>query len=299
MRIVGKIPGTDDRCAVAIGFFDGVHRGHAALLCETVRIAHEKHLIPAVFTFSAEEPYKNMPLLTTEAEKERLLLSSGMETIFVVHFSEVADLSPETFIRDILHLSVFAEHAVIGTDFRFGKGAAGNAETLAASFPTTVVVPVTDGGVTVSSTRIREAVAAGDTENVRAWLGRDFGFSGTVVHGKALGRTLGFPTLNTFLPDGLIAPRNGVYAATVTVEGTEYAAVSNIGIRPTVEDGHRMNCESHLLHTSGDFYGKNADIRLHHFIRPEKKFDSVEALAAQITEDKKEAFRWMSRSISN
>lgn len=280
----------------AIGFFDGVHIGHRRLIEETLRVSEELRLVPAVFTFDASSSYKGMPLLITEEEKERLFFSYGIKTIFRVGFREIADLSPDAFVRDVLTDRLRVEYAVVGADFRYGRHASGNARTLAAAMQTVIVPPVTACGVTVSSTEIRRAVTDGDMERATAMLSRPFSLSGEVMHGKALGKSLGFPTLNLSFSAGMLLPKCGVYASCVTLSGREYAAVTNIGVRPSVEKVDTPNIESHLIDAYGDFYGQTARVELLHFLRAEQKFPSLDALTRAIGEDTENVRKWMNRS---
>ncbi len=298
MTVIGE-QASDKGYVAAIGFFDGVHAGHRALIGETLRIAETTGLIPAVFTFDASSSYKGMPLIISEAEKEGLLFSYGIQTLFRVDFREIATLSPETFVYEILQKKLGVVHTVVGQDFRYGYKASGSAETLPAAIPTVILPPVTAYGETVSSTAIRRAVEGGDMEKATAMLLRPFAFSGEVLHGKALGKNLGFPTLNLSLQTGMLLPKYGVYASRVTVAGQSYAAVTNIGIRPSVEDTAIPNVESHLIDVAGDFYGAVARVELLHFLRAEKKFPSPDALRSAIGEDTESVRIWMNKYIHN
>ena len=240
-----------------------------------------------------------MPRLITEEEKERLFFSYGIKTLFRVNFREIADLPPDVFVREILQDRLHVECAVVGEDFRYGRQASGDAETLAHAIQTVRIPPVTACGVTVSSTEIRRAVADGDMERATAMLSRPFTLSGEVAHGKSLGRNLGFPTLNLPLPRGMILPKCGVYASRVTLSGKAYAAVTNIGVRPSVERTDVPNIESHLIDASGDFYGETARVELLHFLRAEQKFPSIDALRRAIGEDTENLKKWMNRSTHN
>ena len=296
MTVIGEQK-ENARYAAAIGFFDGVHIGHRCLIAETLRVAAESGLTPAVFTFDASSSYKGMPLLITEDEKERLFFSYGIKTLFCVDFREIADLSPEAFVSDVLKRELHVECAVVGEGFRYGCHASGSVATLASAIRTVAVPPVTAYGVTVSSTEIRRAVTDGDMERATVMLSRPFSLSGEVLHGKALGKSLGFPTLNLSFPRGMLLPRCGVYASRVMLSGKEYAAVTNIGVRPSVENTACPNIESHLIDACGDFYGEIARVELLHFLRAEQKFPSLDALRHAIGEDTENVRKWMNRSI--
>jgi len=285
----------DRPLAVALGNFDGVHRGHQRLLSAVREVAAG---IPgcasAVWTFTTLAKDAVIPCLTTPMEKLRAIADAGVEYAVLEEFSAVRDLSPRVFAEEYLRNRLRCAAAVCGFNFRFGKGGVGDAESLTAylaplGIPVTVVQPVLSGCSLVSSTRIRSAVADGDMEEAAALLGRPFSICFPVLHGHQLGRTIGVPTINQNFPGGHIIPRRGIYACVCTVGDRRYAAVANVGTRPTVSDGDAVNCETHLLDYDGFLYGKSVRVTFFRRLRDEMKFPDVESLRLQIEKDAAEA----------
>lgn len=291
--------------AVALGFFDGVHQGHRRVIEKAVSLANG-HLIPAVFTFTMREggPSKKQGAgeITTLEQKIRILKKMGIRQIYAPDFSDFRNLSGEAFVRQILKEKMNAAAVCCGQDFRFGKGASCDAESLSRFCKTfglscTVLEEVMDGGEAVSSTRVRQAIAAGEMERARQLLGRRYFLDFPVEHGKALGRRLQFPTINQPIPPQMVLPRFGVYATMAQVDGKTYAGVTNIGVRPTVEKGMAPRAETYLIGFSGDLYGKEIPVTFLSFLRPEQKFDSVEALRAQIAADAQKADQIVKKAL--
>ena len=279
--------------AVALGFFDGVHRGHRRVIEKAVELANG-NLTPAVFTFTMNEsgPAKKQGAgeITTLEQKIRILKSMGIQQICAPEFSDFCNLSGEEFVSRILKEKMNAAAVCCGRDFRFGKGASCDATALSrfcekAGLSCTILEEVMDEGEAVSSTRVRRAIAAGEMEKARQLLGRRYFLDFPVEHGKALGRKLQFPTINQPIPQQMVLPRFGVYATMAQVDGIFYAGVTNIGVRPTVEKGMAPRAETYLIGFSGDLYGKQVPVEFLSFLRPEQKFDSVEALRDQIASD--------------
>lgn len=282
----------DQQTIFALGFFDGVHLGHQALLKACRELAEQHHCRAGVVTFTAHPDAlvlgKAPALLTTSEDRKRLLQAYGAEEIWELPFDEAMRTMPwRDFIR-MLRSNTTAGF-VSGADFRFGYKGKGTAAILesyckAAGLPCTIVPEQVMDGERISSTRIRRLLETGAVENANRLLGHPHILSGVVTKGKQLGRQLGFPTANLALPEGLIVPKSGVYATKVSVEGKEYPAVTNIGTRPTV-NGAGVNAECHLLDFAGDLYGKEITVAFYDFLRPEQKFDSLDALKAQIAND--------------
>ena len=276
----------------ALGFFDGVHLGHQALLTACRALAEKHNCQAGVVTFTAHPDAlvfgKAPVLINTIGNRVCLLKKFGMDEVVALPFDKAL---MSTHWSDFLTQLVQAGAAgfVCGEDFRFGAGGTGTAKKLAAfcqkqNLPCTIVPEqVLDGG-RISSTRIRELLEAGDVAAANRLLGHAHILSGIVTEGQQLGRKLGFPTANLPLPEGVLIPKMGVYAAKVMAEGKTYAAIVNIGTRPTV-DGQGVNAECHLIDFAGDLYGKEITVAFCQFIRPEKKFDSLDALKAQIAAD--------------
>ncbi len=281
------------RGAVALGFFDGLQIGHAAVVSRTLSYQQEG-LCPCVFTFTMDGGHpaakSSANALTTERQKEQLLESWGVRLVLCPDFSEFHAMEPESFVDEILVRRLNANAACCGEDFRFGKKAAGDVGQLAAlcqarGIRLDVVPPVTFEGERVSSTRIRSLLGEGRVADANRMLGRAFGYDFTVVRGKQLGRKLDSPTINQRLPDGFVPLRHGVYASVSFAGGAWHPSVTNIGLRPTVEDTTAVNSETYICGFSGDLYGARVEVRLLAFLRPEQRFPSVEALRARIHAD--------------
>ena len=281
-----------DKFIYALGFFDGVHLGHQALLtaCRHMAQTHGCKAGAVTFDTHPETVVKgNAPrLINTTRDRDRLLLAYGMQDVLVLPFDEKLRTQPwQTFLEDLIDRG--AAGFVCGDDFRFGFRGEGNAEKLAAfckerNLPWAVVSAQNLEGVRISSTHIRSLLEAGDMETANRFLGHPHTMTGEVIHGRQLGRTIGIPTANLALPEEVICPRFGVYAATAAVDGEIYLAVTNIGTRPTVE-GHHITVEPWLLDFSGDLYGKQLTLHFYQFLRPEEKFASLDRLKAQIQMD--------------
>ena len=286
------------RGAVALGFFDGLHIGHAAVVSRTLSYQQEG-LCPCVFTFTMDGGHpaakSTANALTTERQKEQLLENWGVRLVLCPDFSEFHAMEPESFVDEILVRRLNANAACCGEDFRFGKKAAGDVGQLAAlcqarGIRLDVVPPVTFEGERVSSTRIRHLLGEGRVADANRMLGRAFGYDFTVVRGKQLGRKLDSPTINQRLPDGFVPLRHGVYASVSFAGGAWHPSVTNIGLRPTVEDTTAVNSETYICGFSGDLYGARVEVRLLAFLRPEQRFPSVEALRARIHADAEASF---------
>lgn len=290
-----------DRVAAAIGNFDGVHKGHRRLIEETVRFAAALGAEPGALVFDPHprryfEPDAPPFLISTPERRARDLREAGARRVITLTFdAALAAMTPEAFIRDVLKARLNLAGVVTGTDFRFGKGRAGDAESLRrlceeAGVAVKLVEPKAEAaGEKIGSSAIREAVAAGDMRAAADMLGRPWSVEGEVVAGEKRGRTIGFPTANLILGD-LIEPRYGVYAVRVDADGRRYGGVANFGRRPTVGAPAPL-LEVHLFDFSGDLYGGRIEVEFLDFIRDEKKFESLDALKAQIAADGEKARR--------
>ena len=275
----------------ALGFFDGVHLGHQALLkacrdlaedmgCETAAITFENH---PKSLFSGP-----IPLISTVSDRCQLLHLYGIDSVYVYPVrQDVMGKSWEAFLEELLEEG--AAGFVCGHDFRFGAGGRGDAALLRSfckerDLPCVVLPEQTLDGVRISSTYIRRQIESGDMATAVRFLGHPHLLTGTVVPGKQLGRRLGFPTANLHLPEGLTIPRFGVYACRCRVDGRLYAAVTNVGTRPTVS-GSGITVEPWILDYEGDLYGREITLEFHRFLRGEEKFPSLEALREQILRD--------------
>lgn len=278
-----------EKTIYALGFFDGVHLGHQALLNACRELAGQENCQAGVITFSAHPETlvcgQAPALINTEKDREKLLLAYGMDKVISLPFDKAL---MNTHWSDFLGQLVEADAAgfVCGSDFRFGAGGSGTAKKLegfckSREIPCCVVPQQLLDGIRVSSTHIRTLLEEGKIEEANRFLGHSYILSGAVVSGRGLGKTWGIPTANLSLPEELVKPKLGVYAGKVGVEDKSYKAVINIGNRPTV-GGHHVTVEAWLLDFQGDLYGKDVAVSLLNFIRPEKKFPNVEDLQKEI-----------------
>lgn len=279
--------------AAALGVFDGVHLGHRRVL-SAAAACKEQGLLPCAFTFhSATLPMKHgkpFSYLYPEAQKLRLLEECGIQAVLNPAFSEVQAMDGAAFCREILLGQLCAREVFCGRDFRFGKGAAWGFEELrrfgdAMGFAVHAVPPVELGGEKVSSTRIRACLKAGRPEQAAQLLGAPYTITGTVCHGKALGRTISFPTINLPFLQGQLVPAHGVYLSRNHTPGGSFWGVTNIGVKPTVSQANIPLAETHLLDFEGDLYGTACSVELLHFLRPEQKFENIDALCCAIGQD--------------
>lgn len=284
----------DQKTIFALGFFDGVHLGHQALLKACRELAEQNRCRTGAVTFTAHPDAlvlgKAPVLINTIGNRVCLLRKFGMDRVVELPFDkEIMTTHWSDFLAQLVQAG--AKGFVCGDDFRFGAGGIGTAKKLAAfcksrNMPCTIVPEQIMDGDRISSTRIRGLLESGAVAAANRLLGHPHMLSGIVTEGKQLGRKLGFPTANLPLLDGVLIPKFGVYATKVTVDGKTYPAVTNIGTRPTV-NGQGVNAECHLLDFTGDLYGKEITVAFYDFLRPEQKFDSLEALKAQIAADTK------------
>ena len=282
--------------AIALGFFDGVHAGHGELLKMTTRRAQEIGAIPSVLSFDVHPDTlvfgKEVPLINSAIGREELIRRCyGIDNVVFLHFNQHMMRMPwEEFIASLIEELGIA-WIVVGHDFCFGYKGEGTAARLkdycaAHGLGCDIIPALKIDGRIVSSTYIRELIAAGDIETANRFLGHPHTLSDTVRSGYHLGTNLGAPTINMYFPDGVLVPRHGVYATKVFLEdGSCYIAVTNVGVRPTVSDSTRVSVESHLLDYSGNLYGRQARVEFYGFLRGEQKFASYEELSAQIRRD--------------
>ena len=277
----------------ALGFFDGVHLGHQALLKACRELADANGCKAAAVTFSSHPDtlvLGNTPgLINTMEDRARLLRFFGMDEVVILPFDKQMMDCPWQDFLSLLQTQYGAAGLVCGHDFRFGRKGQGNARKLSAycqeqGLPCAVVAEQTLQGTTISSTHIRKLLEAGDVEEAGRFLGHPHILTGEVVSGRKLGRTLGIPTANLALPEGIASLPFGVYACKARVEGKTYLAVTNIGNRPTV-GGHRVTVEPWLLDFEGDIYGQSLTLSFYRFLRPEQKFPSLDALKEEIVKN--------------
>ena len=282
----------NEQTIYALGFFDGVHLGHQALLQACRELADKHGCKVGAVTFTSHPDSlvlgQSPALLNTTADRAQLLYSFGVDVVKEIPFDrELMTTHWSDFLSSLV--AIGAAGFVCGDDFRFGSGGLGTPKKLAAycekrELPYAIVSEQLMDGERISSTRIRKALEQGDIGNASRLLGHPHVLTGIVIPGKQLGRKLNFPTANLPYPDQLVTPRLGVYVCVATVDETPYLSLCNIGTRPTVE-GEGVNAEVHLLDFDGDLYGKKLAIGFCAFLRPEKKFASLEELKAQIETD--------------
>ena len=290
----------------ALGNFDGVHKGHQALLAEARRVADGSAPVLAL-TFDPHPRRYFLPdapsfQLDNLARKTQLLTALGAQAVAVIRFdAALAALSPEAFISDILVRDLGLRHVVVGYDFTFGKGRAGNTAMLeslggAQGIGLSIVQSQGDAQGAYSSTRIRSLLQAGAPDQAAELLGRYWEVEGAVLHGDQRGRTIGFPTANVDMGDYLV-PRLGVYAIRARLaDGTERDGVANLGLRPTFGKD-AVALEAHLFDFQGDIYGQKLRVAFVGFIRPERKFAGLDELKAQIAADAAQARNVLAREI--
>jgi riboflavin kinase/FMN adenylyltransferase len=280
--------------AIAIGVFDGVHIGHQALIRQTAEGAKQLGGRALAATFDplpilALAPGAPPSALSDIDERVSLLHAAGADDVVVYHFTkEFAALTADEFVRRLVGAGE-VRRIFVGGDFQFGHDRGGNVRTLAEAgrehaFEVVVATPVTEGGEVVSSTRIRNALLAGDVTVAARLLGRPYAVRGNVVHGAKRGRALGFPTINLAIPPQRLLPRDGIYAMTARVRDEEVAAAASLGVRPTFGGGDRT-LEAYLLDWKGDVYGDTIEAAFVKRLRDELRFASAEELSEQIARD--------------
>ena len=282
---------------IALGFFDGVHLGHAALLRRTVEEAALRGVTPAVFTFDRvpKEVITGIPcplINSPEDRKDLLRRLYGIQEVLMVPFDdEMRTTEWDAFVTDILVKRYHAVHLVAGHDHHFGHKNAGSPELLKAKcaelgLGCDIIPKVEIGDTTVSSTYIRRLVDLGQVERARQFLGHPHVLTQEVRHGRRIGHTIGIPTVNLTAPPHVLLPSHGVYATRVFLpDGRDFMGVTNVGTRPTVDNGMDVTVETWMLDFEGDLYGQTIRVEFYHRIRDEVRFDSLEALKAQIAAD--------------
>ncbi len=286
----------DGNCAVAMGKFDGIHLGHKKLLGKLLEQKADG-LKCVVFTFdpSPEEFFMGHPMkqLFTADEKRRAFEKMGVDVLLEFPLTEkTAATEPEFFVRDILCRRLNAKYIAAGTDVSFGDKGRGDQFLLKnlgkeLGYELELIDKVRVDGEEVSSTRVRNEVSDGSMEMAKRLLGEYYSVSGMIEHGRHLGHTIGVPTVNLLPPDNKLLPSYGVYSSIVEIDGEEYKGMTNIGRKPTISEKERVSVETYLYDFDRDVYGKYAKVMLRTFMRPEMKFESIDALKAQIEKDVK------------
>ena len=281
---------------IALGFFDGVHLGHGALIKKAVEVSESTGLIPTVITFDSHPMSmvfgKNVPLITSAEDRAGLIrrLYGVSDVVFLRFDREMMNMPWDEFMKSVVE-NFNGAHLVCGHDYSFGYKGMGNTERLREfcekrGVGCDVVPPVTLDGERVSSTLIRELIAAGKIEEANRYLGHRHVLTDIVRSGRRLGRTINAPTINMQFGKGVIIPRHGVYATMVTLEdGTVWRGVTNVGVRPTVDDSGRVTAETYMLGYSGNLYGRTVRLDFYKFMRPEMKFADIGQLKDRIHAD--------------
>lgn len=287
---------------VAIGNFDGVHRGHVRILRKTAMLAKELGTEALALTFTVHPRNVLMPgsvlLLTDPAERDSLIMEQGIDRVVALEFDpSFAQQSAADFLRRIVR-DYGCTAIVCGENFRFGKDAAADVDVLRREGErlnlTVCAIPLEQN---VSSTVIRNALAAGDIEQANRLLGRPYSVCETVVNGNHIGSTIGFPTLNQIVAESRVLPKVGVYATSVMLDGIAYPAVTNVGRRPTVEKNGKIVVETHVIGYSASLYGKQVRVSFFARLRDEQIFPSLDVLSVQLNEDMAQAQRIYEKNV--
>jgi len=284
---------------LALGNFDGMHRGHLKIIERVRRGAEERGATAVAMTFDPHpskivRPDKSPPLLMTHQQKLDALARAGMHGVAIIRFTpQLAQWEPETFVRTVLVEWLHVTEVWVGANFLFGHDRSGNFSTLRSlgaryGFRAEKIDPVRYKDFVVSSTRVRRLITEGRVDEAGALLGHYYTVGGTVVRGQQRGKGLGFPTANV-CPENELVPPGGVYATTMTLDGNAYPSVTNIGTRPTFDDGREIVIESHVLDFDEDLYGAKVKLGFVQRLRDEKKFEGVDSLKAQIDADRRHA----------
>lgn len=282
--------------AIALGNFDGLHKGHMKLLSYMMDVAQDNGLHSVAYTFdkhpvNAIKGENTLKLIADNEYKEELLATCNLDTLFFEKFENVRDMEPEDFVRDILVGKLNMKVCVVGQHNHYGKDSKGDVKLLRElgqqyGFLVLMIKPLYVGDVICSSTKIRALIEEGDVEKAAELLDRPFKIKSTVVEDKKLGRTLGYPTANMIPAAGQLIPKFGVYGTTTYIDGVAYKSITNVGDSPTVGDGN-VRIETYIIGFDGDVYNETLEVEFLFKIRDAKAFDDMEALKAQLAEDEK------------
>lgn len=292
---------------IALGFFDGVHTGHGALLRTVTEKARALDAVPTAFTFDRQPAAAitgtTVPLLSSSEDRIWLMRNYyGIQEVVVANFESMMRMDWQDFITEYLVRDLGVVHVVAGHDFHFGYMGKGNPQRLKEKCEELgvgcdIIGKIEEDGITISSTYIRTLVAQGEMERAHRFLGHPHILSDRVAHGKKLGSTLGFPTVNLRVPDRVIVPAYGVYATKVYFKDQCYMAVTNVGVRPTVEDNDgRVTVEGFILDFDGNLYGEQVRMEFYHRLRGEKKFPTLQALADEVARNARQTREYFDRN---
>ena len=306
MDIYGYIPGKKlglGRLAVALGFFDGVHLAHRELISRTVAEAKLCGIKSAVFTFTSEgrQLKSSAARIYSTEEKLDIISSLGVDVAIVADFGAVCSMSADEFISDVLIGDLDAQTVFAGYNFRFGRGASGDAEALLRGMEANgrgakILDEYDFSGTPLSSSRIRVALDAGELEPANEMLGAPYRLRAAVVHGRGEGRKMGIPTVNADIPDTRVMPKRGVYRTAVAIDGRLFSAITNVGTCPTFGE-RRLHAETYIIDFDGDLYGRELNVYFLGFLRDERVFASAKELTEQIERDKARATKENERDL--
>ncbi|WP_294314954.1 bifunctional riboflavin kinase/FAD synthetase [uncultured Chryseobacterium sp.] len=283
--------------ALSLGMFDGVHLGHKSIIDELIKVGGENHLETAVLTFWPHprfvfNPSENLKLLNTLEEKTFLMEKYNIENLFLKEFDEeFRNLTGEEFVRQILVDKLHVKYLIIGYDHSFGKNKSGNFELLQKlseelDFEVEQMEAINIHENNISSTKIRKALLDGNIREANEMLGYSYSVSGTVVHGKKIGRTIGYPTANIETDSIKLLPKKGAYIVEVFVKDQQYKGMLSIGTNPTV-NGEKLTVEVYILDFNNDIYGEKITVKFRDFLHDEIKFGGIEKLIERLDEDKR------------
>lgn len=282
----------------AIGFFDGVHKGHQEVISEAVELAKERSMESAVITFHPhpsvvlKKGIQHVQYITPLNEKQKILKQLNVDRLYIIEFNkQLSQLDPQEFIDHFI-IGLNIKHLVAGFDYTFGVKGSGNMENIGNYtrdlFDFTAINKVTKDEEKISSTKIRELLTTGAVDDVKTLLGRPLKYTSLVIHGAKRGRELGYPTANLKVNEDILLPKIGIYAVKVIYKNAIYEGMASIGTNPTFkEDQGHLSVEVNIFDYSNNLYGEELQLEWHAFIRDEEKFDSKEALIAQLKEDEK------------
>ncbi len=277
-----------ENCAVALGNFDAIHKGHMAIISDMLSFAKKNGLLPVVYMFK-DSPNKGELGINSLEKRLEILEEMGVEVAVIEEFADIKNIPCDEFVEEYIKNRMGAKAVFVGFNYRFGKGAEGDAKILRDlckkdNIDVFIKDCVKIDGVTVSSSKIKEFITEGEMEKAKEFMTRGFSVRGTVIKGKQLGRTIGFPTANIEYPDGVVLPEEGVYITLCKIGDNKYYSITNIGEKPTVSD-KRKNIETAIGDFDANIYGERIEIEFFKKIRDISKFESLDKLKEQLSKD--------------